>query len=117
MTAEVPGGDFDDNIQLLWKIVREWGGWRQSLTILRQAIKNKTDFGAFKLQPALFNTVAKHMKKTKEKRTPKLLGVVRKLFLHIEEFKRFLKIDTWNEDKKLALKDVVSHGDAVSYTL
>ncbi len=47
--TEVPGGDFDDNIQLLCKIVREWGGWRQSLTILRQAIKNKTDFGTFKL--------------------------------------------------------------------
>ncbi len=43
--------------------------------------------------------------------------MVRKLFLYIEEFKRFLTIDTWNEDKKLALKDVVSHGDAASYTL
>ena len=61
-----------------------------------------------KFQHAVFAAAAKHMKKAKEKRTPKLLGVVWRLFPHIQEFKRLLKIDTWNEDRKLTLKDLVS---------
>ncbi len=34
--------------------------------------------------------------------------MARKLFPRIDEFKRLLQIDTWNEDKKLVLKDVAS---------
>jgi hypothetical protein len=46
------------------------GNARKRHNILRQAIKNKTDFQGFKFQAVLFDTDLKHMKKTKEKRTP-----------------------------------------------
>ena len=61
-----------------------------------------------KFQHAVFAAAAKHMKKAKEKRTPKLVAVARRLFPRIDSFKRFLKIHTWNEDRRISLKDVAS---------
>jgi hypothetical protein len=106
--AEVPGEDFDDKCQLFYKVAREWVGWRESLTVLCQTIRNKSDFGGIKFQTSVFLSAVKDMKKVKEKRTPKLVGVARRLFPRIEEFQKFLKIETWNEDRKLALRDVAS---------
>lgn len=102
------GEDFDDKCQLFCKIAREWIGWRQNLTLMCKAIRNKSDFDGIQFQPVVFLSVVKHMKKAKEKRTPKLVAVTRRIFPRIEEFKKFLKIETWNEDRKLTLKDFVS---------
>jgi len=78
------------------------------LAILREALKRRKDFGGVRFQHAVFAAAVKHMKKAKEKRTPKLVAVARRLFPRIDSFKRFLKIDTWSEDRKISLKDVAS---------
>ena len=74
--SEVPDADFDENYQLFSKVVREWGGWRETLRLLSQGIQDRSDFDGITFQPAVFAAAVKHMKKAKEKRTPKLLGVV-----------------------------------------
>jgi hypothetical protein len=89
-------------------VAREWIGWRQSLALVREAIRSKSDFGGHTFHLSIYASAVKHMKKAKEKRTPKLVAVARRIFPRIEDFKRFLKIETWSEDRKLALKDVAS---------
>ena len=69
-------------------------------------MQDRSDFDGITFQPTVFVVATNHMK---EKRTPKLLGVTRRLFPRIQEFKRLLKIDTWNEDRKLTLKDLTSN--------
>jgi hypothetical protein len=47
----------------------------------------------------------KNMKKTKEKHTVKLVGVVMIIFPQLQDLKRFLKINTFSKDKCMTLKD------------
>ena len=62
MTGQRYRADFEENCQLFCKVAREWGGWRQSLRLLRQAIQDRSDFGGVTFQPTVFAAAVKHMK-------------------------------------------------------
>jgi len=103
--AEVPTGDFEHKRELFCKIAKEWIAWRRALELLRQAIKDRSDFSGVRFVHTAFTAALKNMKRTKERRTTKLVGVAKRIFPHIQDFKKFLKIDTFPQDKCITLKD------------
>ena len=118
--AEVPTGDFEHKRELFCKIAKEWIGWRRALELLRQAIKDRSDFCGVRFVHTAFTAAFKSMKRTKERRTTKLVGVAKRIFPHIQDFKKFLKIDTFPQDKCITLKDrpanALADGQKVSST-
>jgi len=118
--GKFPVGNFEDKRELFCKIAREWIGWRRTLALLRQSIKDRSDFCGVRFVHASFTAALKSMKRAKERRTTKLVGVAKSIFPHIQDFKKILKIDTFSQDKCITLKDrpanALADGQKVSST-